>query len=502
MCKIIALSLAFFLASINCLKAEQLLGVSITYRNIGSLKYEVNYSVYIDRFVRNKLDTTTFKPLTFMVYSGKASVTNFPNLVDLDTFKFGCAGILRIGILKKYKDTIDLNASNYNAIKTSGNCRTYFGCKYPERYLNLKNLPAAAYFTYAFVNTCNVPNNISAVALVYQTIYYLGCVNKPTLLSFSASDTSNFDSISYRLINPLKDFDSPIAYLTPYTNREQIDPYWPVGYDKLLGPNQYSNPPIGFSTDTIEGSFIFTPITFDSEYSLSNEMIEHKMIGGKYFEAGGIHNDFVIRITECPVNSPPILYGPFSHIIDAGQQICFTVKSDDKQFIPPPPQKQLPPDSVRLIWNRGIPGATFTIVDRKERLQQGKFCWTPKLTQFSNLPYSFTVTAIDNACPFQEITVRTYSIKVNEPVNSISISNPQNIIISPNPSSNGELNISCDNFKFNEIALIDITGKQLIKWEFEQTDKFSKDLSYLTPGVYFIKCKNGAEVYNLKWIRE
>jgi hypothetical protein len=69
--------------------------------------------------------------------------------------------------------------------------------------------------------------------------------------------------------------------------------------------------------------------------------------------------------------------------------LCFTVTSDDKQFIPPPPAKANPPDTVRLTWNRGIPGATFTVVDPKARLQSGKFCWTPKKNQASDLPLHF-----------------------------------------------------------------------------------------------------------------
>lgn len=74
--KILTLSLAILLVS-SCLKAEQLLGVNITYRNIGSYKFAVTYVSHTD-----KSDTTTFKPLTFKVISGSASISNNPKLIN------------------------------------------------------------------------------------------------------------------------------------------------------------------------------------------------------------------------------------------------------------------------------------------------------------------------------------------------------------------------------------------------------------------------------------
>ncbi|MFM9945307.1 MAG: T9SS type A sorting domain-containing protein [Bacteroidia bacterium] len=501
MSRIISIFLFVFL-TINLVKADQLVGTIITYKSIGNLKYEVNYSVYIDRFVRNKPDTIPFKTLTFMVYSGKASVANFPKLTALDTLSNGCDKDARISILKKYKDTIDINLPLYAFIKSSGNCRIYFGCKYPERYMNLKNLPPSPYFSYAFVNTCNAPNGSSAESYVTEKINYFRCVNQSSYHSFfSYGDNATYDSISYHLVNPLKDFNSKIAFSSGYSKEEQMDVYWPAGYNKLLGPDQSANPPIGFSIDTIYGYFIFTPTALDAEYSLSNETIEYSNIGGKNREEGGFMNDFVIRVTECPLNNPPILNGPYKFEVDLEKEICFTITSDDKQFIPPPPGKPSPPDTVRLTWNRAIPGATFTIIDPKTRLQKAKFCWTPKLKNVSDLPYTFTVTANDNSCPNSAKLVKSYSVKVKK-VQSVSNIAASSIVISPNPSTNGQLSIKSGIFKINTVELLDITGKQINTWDFESTSEFQIDLNHLPSGMYFIKCSNGGEVFNFKWIRQ
>ena len=39
-----------------------------------------------------------------------------------------------------------------------------------------------------------------------------------------------------------------------------------------------------------------------------------------------------------------------------------------------------------ISWNKGIPGATFTVTNPTARLQTGRFCWTPGAGQASNLP--------------------------------------------------------------------------------------------------------------------
>lgn len=494
--RILTLSLAFFLASFNYIKAEQLLGVGITYRNIGSFKYAVTYKVYTD-----KSDTMAFKKLEFKVHSGSASVVNMPKFINIFTYKYGCKPDLEETFISTYMDTIDLNLLHYSSIKNSGDCRTYFTCKYPERYPNLKNIAPNAYFSYAFINICNAASNTSPIFVFNSIATNLHCINKAFYSYSGSSDTTNYDSFSSSFSSSYYDLNYKINYQSGYSLNDQFDSYKPFGY--VGPPIPESNPPIGIFIDRESGDVVFTPTINNSNYATTSELIEYRKIGNKYVEVGGILSDFVLKVANvCPVNNPPILFGPYKYTVEADKQICFTIQSDDKQFIPPPPFKPAPPDSVRLIWNRAIAGATFTIVDPKELHQRGKFCWTPKLTQVSDLPYTFTVTARDNGCPRNEIIVRSYSIKVTEPFNSIYKSNPQNISISPNPSSNGELTISSDNFKFNEIALFDISGKQIVSWEFEQTDKFSKDLSYLAFGVYFIKCSNGREVYNFKWIRE
>jgi len=49
--------------------------------------------------------------------------------------------------------------------------------------------------------------------------------------------------------------------------------------------------------------------------------------------------------------------------------------ASDKRYIPPPPAKANPPDTVSLFWDNAIgKGSTFTIVDKTALLQSAKFC--------------------------------------------------------------------------------------------------------------------------------
>lgn len=488
--KILTLCLTILLVS-NCLKAEQLLGVSITYRNIGNYKYLVTYKVYTD-----KSDTTAFKKLEFKVYSGTASVINMPRFIKTNTYKFGCKPDFEETFISTYQDTIDLNLPLYTSIKTSGDCRTYFTCKYPERYSNLKNIATNAYFSYAFINTCNAPSNTSPVFIDYNNLSNsIFCINKGYVIGLGASDTTNFDSIACYFSAPYNDFNSNINYEAGYTLTNQFDNFKPKGY---IGPSiPESDPPIGIFLGSETGDLVFTPTMANSSYAATSEAIEYRKTGNKYVEVGGILSDFVLRTNECSANNNPILSGPYVYNVEAGKQICFTIISDDLPVLPNPP------DEVKITWNREIPNATFSIIDPNAKNQSGQFCWIPKIDQVNPKPYTFSVTAYDNNC-YTNIgrTTKQYSIKVNQPSNSISTSIPHNIIISPNPSSKGELTVSSDKFIFNAIALFDITGKQIEQWKFEHSEQFKKDLSHLAPGVYFIRCSNESEVFNFKWIRE
>lgn len=87
----------------------------------------------------------------------------------------------------------------------------------------------------------------------------------------------------------------------------------------------------------------------------------------------------------------------------AGEMLCFTVCTDDKDTA----------DLITISGSTGIDGATFTIVNEGDKHETGRFCWTPTDAQASTTPYTFVVTAKDNDNPVNT-TQRTFSITVKE----------------------------------------------------------------------------------------
>ena len=178
--------------------------------------------------------------------------------------------------------------------------------------------------------------------------------------------------------------------------------------------NPNADPPIGIFLDPETGDLIFTPTECGQEAVVVMQITEwRKNSKGKYENVGITRRDMQFIVQNCPANNPPkITNKVFKYSVCAGTQLCFDVTTEDKPFVPPPPAKTPDPDTVNLTWNRGIPGATFTIKNTKAREKVGTFCWTPKKNQASDLPYTFTATAIDDACPKNAITTRSFSIVV------------------------------------------------------------------------------------------
>lgn len=239
-------------------------------------------------------------------------------------------------------------------------------------------------------------------------------VNQPSINFISAADMIDFDSLSFNFEKPLQSLTDTVIWSSGFAYNIPFSVYWPTGYNKANGPQPGASPPIGLYFDIENGYLIFTPT--DTLQTVMCIVVKEwrKDMSGKHKQIGEIRREINLIVKVFPNNNPPLLNGASNYTVCAGTQICFTITSDDKQFIPPPPAKANPLDTVSLTWNRGIPGATFNIVNPKARLQAGKFCWTPDETKASDLPYTFTVTARDNSCPKNEFTIKSYTVKVNQ----------------------------------------------------------------------------------------
>ncbi len=267
-----------------------------------------------------------------------------------------------------------------------------------------------SFYTSCEINACQAPGN-SSPSLSNDPVAIL-CCNQPYSFNNGAVDTTDFDSISYSFApayrgqNQLCSYNSTRSYLDP------ISTYYP---GSLTYPyaNPNASPPIGTYLDAQTGDIIFTPVNCSEIAVVVIKMIEwRKDSTGTYKQIGVTRRDMQFIVMTCPDNNPPTINGPFSYNVCEGSQLCFNVTTNDVVYVPPPPAVAPDPDTVKVTWNRGIPGASFTVINPTARLQTGQFCWTPQIGQASDLPYSFTVTARDNACPLNAVTVRSFRVRV------------------------------------------------------------------------------------------
>ncbi|MCB9245852.1 MAG: gliding motility-associated C-terminal domain-containing protein [Flavobacteriales bacterium] len=306
-----------------------------------------------------------------------------------------------------FEVTIDFNKTPYSNLKNC--CEVIFEtgqcCRNSSINTGASN---ANFYTFAMINLCKAPCN-SSPALTTEPIAFL-CCNSPFFYNNGASDTANFDSLSYSFIDPLSGWNQKINYSGNYSYKTPFKAYDPTGRG-TVNPN--ANPPIGIYLDPETGDLIFTPVKCDEITVAVLEVREwRKNKSGKYELIGITRRDMQFWTKTCPDNNPPEIKGPYSYSVCEGSNLCFNITTDDKVFVPPPPLPKPDPDTVTIKWNRGIPGATFTVVNPTARLQTGRFCWTPPVGSASDLPYSFTVTARDDACPLNAVTVRSFQVLV------------------------------------------------------------------------------------------
>ncbi len=320
-----------------------------------------------------------------------------------------CNGTYPYGIEKHtFEGTIDLRGP-----MKSGCCRFRVStANICCRSVNITTGPSGGFYTYLEIDACKKPCNTSP-QLTNDPVAIL-CCNQPYFFNNGAVDTVNYDSLSYSLASAWASQSSKSNYTGGYSGAFPIKPYFPSNWSDQTKSNPNVNPPIGIYMDPVTGDLIFTPTECGQEAVVVMQIDEwRKNSKGVYENIGVTRRDMHFIVQICPDNNPPkITNTTYKYSVCAESEICFDITTKDDPFIPPPPAKTPSPDTVTLSWNRGIPGATFTIKNPKAREQIGTFCWKPNRNQASDLPYTFTATARDNACPKNALTTRSFAVYV------------------------------------------------------------------------------------------
>ncbi len=308
----------------------------------------------------------------------------------------------------EYKTIIDLNDSKYSSLLSSCSVRVALTFKNRAGGTTLDSGQSSDMYIYEELIKCGTHANKVSVSRLNPP-QWAACTNINAYFSLQSSDQTEFDSISYELVNPMLSDSIYAKYASGYSSNNPLSVATTTA----------------FKFDQKTGEFIFTPSdTADSRSSVGVLTTEwRKGKSGNYLIIGRNLQEVIFFVQNCPGNNPPMIKAPFTHEICEGEQLCFTISTEDKVSVPPPPLPKPSPDSVSLRWNRGIPSATFTILNPNAQHQSGQFCWTPSDGTGSTLPYTFTTSARDNFCPYPMETVRSFHIYVRpKPKGQTSIS--------------------------------------------------------------------------------
>lgn len=418
--------LLLFVAIFSILQAHatHLMGGDITYKCLGGSKYEITVVIFRD-CRGNSLTGGVSVLIRCSTSNSNLGIEHIPRVSIEDitpackTSLVGCPSPPNSkgtnGIEKHtYRDTVDLIAyqsscSGEIVIGSPMNARNYAITTIPENIIRPPNGVGINLYLEATINLQKAPCNNSP-SFTSDPVATL-CCNKPFRFNFGATDILDRDSLSYNLISPRSFHSTNIPYKVGYSYLNPFTVYDPRPSSGPPLPN--NDPPIGLYLDLETGDIILTPTDCNEVTIATVEVTEwRKNNQGVYEVIGTTIRDMQFIVENCPDNFPPIVNGPFYHEVCENSQICFDITTNDSIFRPLPPAPLPDPDTVTISWNHGIPGATFTTLDPTARLQTGRFCWTPTLGQANDLPYSFTVTARDNACPVNAISSRGFRVRV------------------------------------------------------------------------------------------
>ncbi|HCS20216.1 MAG TPA: hypothetical protein DIW47_06580 [Bacteroidetes bacterium] len=374
-------------------QATHVMGSDIVYRCLGNGKYEVIVRVYRDcngvQLSQSNVVARCSSSTITISSQTKVSVRDITGIDANCPTQSRCSGSFQYGVEEHiWKMTLDLSNSSC--------CEWTLSWEQCCRNSNITTGQADQnFFTTATLNKCVTPCNSSPdftnppVAII--------CYNQDFVFNNGALDTvDSGDSLSYELVNGLIGLNSSVTYSGNYS------PVRPMNFFGF--PNQNLSWPAGFRLDPLTGDLMFRPNQVNQIAIVVMEVKEWRMVNGTMQVVGRTRRDMQIIVVNCPNNKVPKILPPYSKQACAGQTTCITIKTDDDDT----------GDTVRITWNRGIKGATFTHNSGSVKHAEGEVCWTPTKNDISNIPYTFTITARDDACPLAGQSVRAFSIFVRE----------------------------------------------------------------------------------------
>ena len=270
----------------------------------------------------------------------------------------------------------------------------YGACCRNNAITTISNSGTQTFYTEAQFNRCLNPCD-NAPGFSDLPVKIL-CVGQDFINNFGVlnNDTDSngilLDSLAYEWCNPLSSASSLINYKSPYSYSKPIY-FW--GFPNINLPF-----PRGYHLDNLSpGDIMFRPMKQEKTI-MSVKVREYR--NGQLI--GFVRREIQMIVIPCPNNHPPALSGPFYKEICAGDTVTFTINTNEYD----------PGDSLLISWNNAIPGATWSTNNDSVKHPTGTLTWISTPNQASSIPYTFTATVEDDACPVTGHTTRAYQILV------------------------------------------------------------------------------------------
>jgi hypothetical protein len=400
-------------------KATHIMGSDITYECLGENKYKIILKLYRDCTGIN------LGGITGTISSGGNTTSFSPTKKGIRDLTPTCAKSisackdrqsgLGIGVEEHtFEATIDLSKAPYSTWIANGACEFSFSWSQCCRNGEITTINNGTFYSEAMLNVCNIKktNVLCNTSPEFKGIpIVFACCNNPFRYNYQVSETSDYDSLSYELVEPLSNKGTNMTYKSPFSDSVPMTPKCVPSNTVNCTPVPNANPPLGFYFNKKNGDMVFTPVICDQVGVVVVEIKEWRLDTlGKYVHIGTIRSDIQIIVMNCGSNWPPeIQSNKYDYTVCEGDQIKITIDGKDKPHFADPNGRK---DTVTLSWDSTITQAKFTITNPSAREKKGEFVWQTKVGDAKNKPYQFGVIARDDACPLNAMTIKAFTIKV------------------------------------------------------------------------------------------
>jgi gliding motility-associated-like protein len=380
--------LLFFLAfsfSPSTTNATHISGADLSYRWVGGNTFEINLTLFRDcsGIAAPNSVTVNYKSSTCghnsNVTLNKIAGTGNEITESCSTATTTCNGGTNPGIQKyEYSGTVTLPAQCSDWVFSySVCCRNCAITTLSYTPANCSGVPAT--YVEATLNNLAFPTN-SSPAFTNVPLSFL-CLGQTFHYNHGAYEEDG-DSLAYSMIPPRSAQGTDVVFASGYSATNPIT----------------SSPALTIDPET--GDMAMTPTSV--EVGVMAILIREYHNG---VLVGTVVRDMEVWTQGCSNVLPTAsgINGTNNFTVNAcpGVPLNFTINSGDADAL----------QTVSLDWNNGVPGATLTVGGGSR--PTGTFTWTPTSADARSQPYTFTVTAKDNACPLKGYQTYSYSIYVS-----------------------------------------------------------------------------------------